>query len=319
MVLILDLDNPVEYSMIVEKIRYRHQCLSTEYLDRLLLLIPDPVHEELLVRYVKDILTANLPDTSSFAIGVGSKRRYDELFRSCDEALEELGTREKNRSGTSRYFERISEIRKTIAHTHDVQEALSLCSSYWEEEFITQSFPVVQSRMVALFTLLLDDFCNRIGGETESVLGDPALTIASIETRQELEAWARREIRIIIEIGTSKRLRSLPQPLQKAIRYIEENYSKPLQLSSLAEYCNVSNGYLSRLFSDHLQTSFNDYCNSVRLVAAEELLSENRLSVKEISYAVGYRDPNYFSRIFKKYKGISPTSYLSGEHDENEA
>lgn len=317
-VLILDLDDLQKKDAIVKKVRYRYRCLSTEYLDRLLLLILDPVQEDILVRYVREILTTILPDASSFAIGVGTRRRYDELFRACDEAFGELGTRERDRFETSRHFDRISEIRRVIAHTHDIEEALSLCSSYWEEESLTRPFPVVRSRMVALFTLLLDDLRNRVGQETESVLGDPALAIASIETRQELEAWARRSIRIIVERGTSKRLQTLPQPLQKAVRFIEENYTDPIQLSALAEHCNVSNGYLSRLFSDHLQTSFNDYCNSVRLVAAEELLGENRLSVKEIAYAVGYHDPNYFSRIFKKFKGISPTSFLSEGRDDHE-
>ena len=79
---------------------------------------------------------------------------------------------------------------------------------------------------------------------------------------------------------------------------------------SVAEQCGVSAGYLSRLFSEHLGVPFNDHLNSVRLDVAQRLLQDGDRTVKEIAYAVGYQDPNYFSRIFKKYTGHSPTRYV---------
>jgi two-component system response regulator YesN len=100
-----------------------------------------------------------------------------------------------------------------------------------------------------------------------------------------------------------------PAVLKQAVQYIDSHYAQPLQLTAVAERCNVSAGYLSRLFSEHLGVSFNDHLNAVRLDIAERLLREGEQPVKEIAYSVGYHDPNYFSRIFKKFKGTSPTTF----------
>ncbi|MFW5880419.1 MAG: helix-turn-helix transcriptional regulator, partial [Spirochaetota bacterium] len=85
------------------------------------------------------------------------------------------------------------------------------------------------------------------------------------------------------------------------------------QLTTVAEHCTVSPSYLSRLFSERLGTSFNDYLNTVRLGVAQRLLELGKQSVKEIALSVGYHDPNYFSRIFKKFVGVSPTSFTQRE------
>ena len=55
--------------------------------------------------------------------------------------------------------------------------------------------------------------------------------------------------------------------------------------------------------------NFIDYLTSLRIIKAEELLKNSDISIKEICFEVGYRDPNYFSRIFKKNIGITPTEF----------
>lgn len=47
----------------------------------------------------------------------------------------------------------------------------------------------------------------------------------------------------------------------------------------------------------------------LRIKKAKELLKNDSMSIKEVGYSVGYSDPNYFSKVFKKYEGISPTEY----------
>jgi len=71
----------------------------------------------------------------------------------------------------------------------------------------------------------------------------------------------------------------------------------------------VSPAYLSRLFGEHMNSSFIDYLTVLRIERAEKLIRENRSSIKEVSFAVGYQDPNYFSKIFRKIVGISPSMY----------
>jgi len=57
-----------------------------------------------------------------------------------------------------------------------------------------------------------------------------------------------------------------------------------------------------------------DYLTGVRLARAEELLQRQDIPVKEIAQAVGFSDANYFSRIFRKYKGVTPTEFKTGQN-----
>ena len=97
--------------------------------------------------------------------------------------------------------------------------------------------------------------------------------------------------------------------MTKAKTYIDENYEKELTLDSVARKIAISPYYLSKLFKDEIGENFIEYLTRLRINQAKKLLEENRFSIKEICMLVGYSDPNYFSRIFKKIEGVTPTEY----------
>ena len=92
-------------------------------------------------------------------------------------------------------------------------------------------------------------------------------------------------------------------------QYIKDNIEKELDLETVAAKFNLSIYYFSRIFKDILGYNFPDYVNILRVKKAKLLLQNNEISIKEICYATGYRDPNYFSKVFKKYQGITPSEY----------
>jgi two-component system response regulator YesN len=94
-----------------------------------------------------------------------------------------------------------------------------------------------------------------------------------------------------------------------AMEYIHEHYAEPIQLSSAAEAAKVSATYLSRLFSEYIQSTFIDYVTALRIEQAEKLIRETRLNIKEVAFAVGFQDANYFSKIFRKITGLPPSVY----------
>jgi len=102
---------------------------------------------------------------------------------------------------------------------------------------------------------------------------------------------------------------NLPKVLSRALDYIKLNYSHPLQLSDVADQVEVSSAYLSNIFSRYLRKSFIDQLTQIRMEKAKRLLKEHSHSIKEISSLVGYQDPNYFSRLFKRLVGCSPTEF----------
>ncbi|MBO4882082.1 MAG: helix-turn-helix transcriptional regulator, partial [Lachnospiraceae bacterium] len=90
---------------------------------------------------------------------------------------------------------------------------------------------------------------------------------------------------------------------------IRDHYMEDISLTSLAAKYNVSMGRLSKMIKDHLQLNFSDYIASLRIQRAKELLSDETLSIQEIAEIVGYNDYFYFTKVFKKIEGISPSKY----------
>ncbi|MGC9311888.1 MAG: response regulator transcription factor [Sediminispirochaetaceae bacterium] len=99
--------------------------------------------------------------------------------------------------------------------------------------------------------------------------------------------------------------------VEQGCRYIEENYSKDISLEDAAAYCGLSSFYFSRLFKRKKQITFIDYLTKRRIEEARRLLAAEELSIKEISSRIGYSDPNYFTRVFRRVEGVSPSAYRS--------
>lgn len=97
--------------------------------------------------------------------------------------------------------------------------------------------------------------------------------------------------------------------VELAKEYIAEHYYENLMLADVAQKAGVSAGYLSTLFQKQLSKGFVDYLNEIRIERACTYLQQNYLKTYEIAYKVGFRDEKYFSKVFKKVKGQSPSEY----------
>ena len=97
--------------------------------------------------------------------------------------------------------------------------------------------------------------------------------------------------------------------IDSVVADIRDHYMEDISLTSLAAKYNVSMGRLSKMIKDHLQLNFSDYIASLRIQRAKELLSDETLSIQEIAEIVGYNDYFYFTKVFKKIEGISPSKY----------
>jgi len=97
--------------------------------------------------------------------------------------------------------------------------------------------------------------------------------------------------------------------IEKACKFIDDNFNKDVTLEETASHCRLSSFYFSKLFKKRKKLTFIDYLTNRRIEEARKLLSETNLSIKEISQKVGYNDPNYFTRVFKRVLSTSPTSF----------
>lgn len=93
----------------------------------------------------------------------------------------------------------------------------------------------------------------------------------------------------------------------EAKKYLEENYQKAVKLEDIAESLKISPFYLSRIFSRESNFSVFEYLNSVRMRKARELLREGRHIIADVAYMTGFEDSSYFSKVYKRYYGHSPS------------
>ena len=97
--------------------------------------------------------------------------------------------------------------------------------------------------------------------------------------------------------------------LGEAIRIIRENYHENLSLDSIAQQIYISPYYLSHLFREELGITYLEYLTRIRMEEAKRLLPDRSMTILDISSRVGYEDPGYFSKVFKKNMGVSPNQY----------
>lgn len=97
--------------------------------------------------------------------------------------------------------------------------------------------------------------------------------------------------------------------LRTARKYIKEHLTENLSLSDAAEKAGVSTAYLSTLFSQHMGCGFVDYLNKKRIEYACHYMADGEMRIYEIAFKAGFRDEKYFSRVFKKIVGQSPSEY----------
>lgn len=91
--------------------------------------------------------------------------------------------------------------------------------------------------------------------------------------------------------------------------YIKQHYHEDISLQDVAGYLNYSDAYFCRIFKQCFDRSFLAYLTEYRVERAKELLEDFSVNIKDISYKVGYRDSNYFAKVFKRIAGLTPTEY----------
>lgn len=102
--------------------------------------------------------------------------------------------------------------------------------------------------------------------------------------------------------------------LKNGLKYIEENYSEEsLSLNSVAGAIGVSGNYFSSVFSQEMKITFIEYVTKKRMEKAKKLLRQTEKHSSEIAAEVGYKDPHYFSFVFKKTVGCTPREYRNGK------
>ncbi|HIR25958.1 MAG TPA: PocR ligand-binding domain-containing protein [Candidatus Egerieimonas faecigallinarum] len=97
--------------------------------------------------------------------------------------------------------------------------------------------------------------------------------------------------------------------MKKALSYISRNFASPITLEDVAKQVHLNPAYFSSIFKQSIGSSFKEYLNMVRIEESKRLLANTDYSVIDIAIATGFEDQSYFSKVFKKYTGLTPKQY----------
>lgn len=170
---------------------------------------------------------------------------------------------------------------------------------------MTQQKPLEEARQDAFQKLWqLHTQLHQLGLE----MGPPTLSFSD-ESKVQLMKDISHAIEQLASHEEWLKKRQESDKMQQAKAYIDQHFSEDISLETLASYLHLNPIYVSKLFKNKLNINYIDYLSEIRMKHAKKRLLEQETSTKEIAYDVGYRDPNYFSKVFKKYTGYSPTEY----------
>jgi transcriptional regulator GlxA family with amidase domain len=96
---------------------------------------------------------------------------------------------------------------------------------------------------------------------------------------------------------------------EDAVRIVEAEYATELSLDDIARRVASSRRQLQRAYSEIGDTTFRDHLTGIRMQRAAELLTARGLTVREVAYRVGYRQPAQFAKAFRRQHGVSPSDY----------
>jgi len=150
------------------------------------------------------------------------------------------------------------------------------------------------------------------GADPKNLLGVNSSYLADfskIEEEKELSDWLTDWLETFIKTSIDSSRENVPASLSIAIEYMKSNLDKPVTRDEVARMCNISPAYFSRVVKLKTGYTFTELLNKMRIDYACSLLDSTEKNVAEVGFECGFNDQSYFTKVFKKEKGISPNNY----------
>jgi two-component system response regulator YesN len=280
-------------------------------------------------RYVKAYLERGLD--FSVAVGVGSVYRdFRQLRQSFAEARKAVSYCFYESNGTIVHSGDIEKFRLQENQTVFIRSETTLQDSLrrgdWDTFYRTchelmdeiargvMEPYVLKVRILEMLTLLSRTVID-MGGDSARLLDVKVRLGAEIEgiaTNRQLRGWLDDVFRDLSWFAQENQRDFVAKAVVKVKQYLHANYTKNITLEELARHVLLSPSYLSHAFSESCGVSITEYLKAIRVKKAEAMLRSSNKSVTEVGASVGYLDPNYFARVFKRITGKSPQQYRKG-------
>ncbi len=95
--------------------------------------------------------------------------------------------------------------------------------------------------------------------------------------------------------------------------FVEDHYHERIKVGRVAEFCGMSSAVFARCFKDEYSMTFREYLTRFRMDKAKQMLLHPNASVTDVVYAIGFNDPSYFTRMFRRFTGYCPSCYRDAQ------
>ncbi len=261
----------------------------------------------------------------SFRIGIGSVKNLHKQLESYNEALNSL----VNSTGRVAHAEDLPlgceyeddypiDLEKKMFDTitkGDINNTVTYATRFfeWMWERYPHSLMDIKLKVIE-FVLWAEHLAFRNGGMVYQFDARTEYLPIVMETESidKLKRWFVEKMANACRNIATKREERSSSVVEKAKEYIACYYNKDVSLDDVSREVNISSYYFSKIFKEETGQNFIEYLTNIRIEKAKELLKDSECTMKQICTMVGYSDPNYFSRSFKKKVGVTPTEFKEG-------
>ena len=289
-------------------------------------LIPASLFESLKMQYF------DLPVRDSYHIEQTLNALINSLDekRSCAYLYQKVNHFKDNKERiTKRQFQEGDETEKAIYEKYEIENnllyhvehgrveeiklALESISSVFQEDYLTKFYISNPQAAMASYRTLLRKSAEKSGLPVpiiDRIISKHTQIMLSSSPNEQFKCVSALAIELTCEVRDYLLSTKCESPLiKKACEYLFVHYNQPITLDELSKRFSVNKFYLSHLFKKETGKAIGDYIEDIRILRAEELLHDNAFAISEVASLVGYPDNNYFSKVFKKKTGLTPSRY----------
>ncbi len=197
--------------------------------------------------------------------------------------------------------------------SHDKSGAQELLNELLGHIYCTNNFDLatIKTRVVELVVILSRATIDA-GADIREVFLSNTNYINEIEqfsSLEELSVWLNCIMHRFIAYSFDFTQVKHSNVVYKVMEYVKANYSQKISLDDIARHVYLSRSYLSSMFKEETGESLFSYINKVRVEKSKLFLLDNAISLVDISSLCGFDDQSYFTKVFKKFTGVSPKKY----------
>jgi len=250
-----------------------------------------------------------ISDSTEEAFQALAERREPDAAHPCVYIYNEGGIRRTPRNiRPVRFFQEMAD----AVRTFDEPRALLALEDFFRKDsgaaqLQPDELTAIGTQLFAILSFTLYESGIRLDDELS--LTDLTKELGQLEDAQQWKAWVADKVNRICSRYTPNENLKHKETVEYIIQYIHEHYAENIHLQDLANQVYISKNYLSTIFRQFTGETFGDYLTRVRMEKAKSMVLEKKLLIAEIAERVGYRNVPYFTTLFKKHTGRSPTEF----------